>query len=53
MTLIVFFRRAWVILALSTAFWDAYLKGDAFARAWLDGNGPRSVMEGRDEWHVK
>ena len=25
-----------VILALSTAFWDAYLKGDASAKAWLN-----------------
>jgi len=39
-----------VILALSTAFWDAYLKNDAAAKAWLDGNGPRSVMEAEDSW---
>ncbi|MDR3456963.1 MAG: dienelactone hydrolase [Verrucomicrobiae bacterium] len=39
-----------VILALSTAFWDAYLKNDTAARAWLDGNGPRSVMEAEDAW---
>ncbi len=41
------------ILALSTAFWDAYLKGDAHARAWLDGNGPRSVLETKDRWQKK
>ena len=41
------------IRALSTAFWDAYLRRDAAARAWLDGAGPRSVLEPRDEWHVK
>jgi arylsulfatase A-like enzyme len=35
------------ILALSTAFWDAYLKGDAAARAWLDGNGPRGCVGGQ------
>ena len=29
-----------VILALSTAFWDAWLRGDAAAKAWLDGEGP-------------
>ena len=41
------------ILALSTAFWDAYLKGDAAARAWLDGAGPRSVLEVKDRWQAK
>jgi predicted dienelactone hydrolase len=39
-----------VILALSTAFWDAYLRGDADALAWLNGSGPRSVMESTDQW---
>jgi predicted dienelactone hydrolase len=39
-----------VILALSTAFWDAYLRGDAGALAWLNGPGPRSVMEAADRW---
>jgi predicted dienelactone hydrolase len=39
-----------VILALSTAFWDAYLRRNGDARAWLDGAGPRSVMEPRDQW---
>ena len=39
-----------VILALSTAFWDAYLRGDAAALAWLTGAGPRSVMEPADQW---
>lgn len=42
-----------VILALSTAFWDTYLKGDAQAQAWLDGDGPRSVMEKEDRWQTK
>ena len=41
------------ILALSTAFWDTYLRGDAAARAWLQSAGPRSVLEGRDRWQVK
>jgi predicted dienelactone hydrolase len=41
------------ILALSTAFWDAYLKGDAAARAWLDGAGPRGVLETNDRWQTK
>lgn len=42
-----------VILALSTAFWDAYLKGDTQAQSWLDGEGPRSVMEKDDRWQKK
>jgi len=41
------------ILALSTAFWDAWLREDAAARAWLDGNGPRSVLEKEDGWQKK
>lgn len=42
-----------VILALTTAFWDAYLKGDAEAKAWLNGEGPRQVMESGDRWQHK
>jgi predicted dienelactone hydrolase len=41
-----------VILALSTAFWDAYLRGDAEALAWLIGAGLRSVMESDDQWQL-
>ena len=41
------------ILALSTAFWDAHLRGDAAARAWLQGAGPRTVLETRDRWQLK
>lgn len=41
------------ILALSTAFWDAYLRDDAAARAWLDGLGPRAVLEQGDRWQRK
>jgi predicted dienelactone hydrolase len=39
-----------VILALSTAFWDAYLRGDADALAWLNSNRPSTVMEPDDRW---
>ena len=39
-----------VILALSTAFWDACLRGDAQALAWLNGPGPRGVLEAEDQW---
>jgi len=38
------------ILAISTAFWDTWLRGDAGARAWLTGDGPRSVLEAKDRW---
>lgn len=41
------------ILALSTAFWDAWLRRDPDARAWLDGAGPKSVLEPRDRWQHK
>ena len=41
-----------VSLALSTAFWDAYLRGDAEALAWLNGFGPRSVMESDGQWQL-
>ena len=41
------------ILALSTAFWDAYLKDDADARGWLDGDGPRTLLEADDRWQRK
>jgi hypothetical protein len=39
-----------VILALSTAFWDAYLQDNKDALAWLNGTGPRLVMEPADDW---
>jgi predicted dienelactone hydrolase len=42
-----------VVLALSTAFWDAFLRGDAAARAWLESDGPRRVLEPRDAWQWK
>lgn len=43
----------WAILAISTAFWDAMLRQDQAARAWLDGEGPRSVLEPGDRWQHK
>lgn len=42
-----------VVLALSTAFWDAYLRGDAEAKAWLDGAGAMAVLEPQDRWQRK
>jgi hypothetical protein len=39
-----------VILALSTAFWDACLRRDPAARQWLHGPSARSVLEPHDRW---
>lgn len=41
------------ILALSTAFWDAWLGDNPAARNWLNGDGPRSVLEPKDRWQSK
>ncbi len=42
-----------VILALSTAFWDACLGGNAAARTWLDGDDPNAVLEQNDRFMRK
>jgi predicted dienelactone hydrolase len=42
-----------VILALSTAFWDAFLRGDAAAKTWLNGDGPGAILEKADRWQRK
>ncbi len=41
------------ILALSTAFWDAFLKEDPNAKFWLNNNGPRTILEKDDRWDIK
>jgi len=43
------------ILALSTRFWDAYLKGDGEARAWLrsDRAASESGLAAEDRWQWK
>jgi predicted dienelactone hydrolase len=38
------------ILALTTAFWDAELKADPAAKAWLKGEKVRSVLVTADRW---
>ncbi len=38
------------ILALSTAFWDAFLLDNSSARQWLDGDGPKSILQDNDRW---
>jgi len=41
------------ILALTTAFWDAYLRDDQNALQWLDGDGPRKILDKDDRWQRK
>ena len=41
------------ILALSTAFWDAWLKDDQVAQNWLNSDQPREVLEDSDRWQRK
>lgn len=41
------------VLALSTAFLDAYERNDAEAKAWLQGGGPKSILDPRDQWMRK
>jgi predicted dienelactone hydrolase len=40
------------ILALSTAFWDTYLKEDPAAKQWLNSDQVRSVLEQQDRWQI-
>ncbi|MFT3713556.1 MAG: hypothetical protein QM817_38355 [Archangium sp.] len=42
-----------VMRAFTTAFFDAYLRGDAAARAWLDGAGAKALLEPKDAWQTK
>lgn len=41
------------ILAISTAFFDSTLKGEAKAREWLEGKEVRAVLQERDRWQWK
>ena len=41
------------ILAITTAFWDAYLREDPAAKAWLESSAVRDVLEGPDTWQRK
>lgn len=41
------------ILALTTAFWDAQLRGDKDADIWLNGSSARSVLSPEDKWEIK
>lgn len=46
-----------VILAVTTAFWDAFLRNDERAKAWLtaemDDGGVHTVLGPRDRWQHK
>lgn len=42
-----------VILALSTAFWDTYLRDDPTAKSWLTSEAPRKLLEADDKWQTK
>ena len=42
-----------VVLALSTAFFDAFLGRDAAALGWLESDAPRSVLAAGDLWQWK
>lgn len=42
-----------IVLAITTAFWDAWLHDDAPAKTWLDGDGPRSILDTQDRWQRK
>ncbi len=42
------------ILALTTAFWDAYLRDDRAAKEWLDSEkSVRSILDPKDRWETK
>lgn len=41
------------MLAVTTAFWDAYLCNDKEAGQWLDSESVRSVLEKDDVWQKK
>lgn len=41
------------IKAITTAFWDAYLRDDVAAKAWLKTDAVRSVLDKPDRWQSK
>ncbi len=42
-----------VIQAFTTAFWDAYLRGNKDAARWLEGTEAREMLEPGDRWQMK
>jgi predicted dienelactone hydrolase len=41
------------LMAISTAFWDSYLRNDSNARQWLLSDAVRRVLESGDRWQLK
>jgi hypothetical protein len=41
------------IPAVTTAFWDAYLRGDPMAKAWLNSESVNKILEPSDRWQKK
>ncbi len=41
------------ILAVTTAFWDAYLRNDDAAKKWLTGEQVQRVIEKNDRWQTR
>ena len=42
-----------VMLAFTTAFFDAYVNGNTDAKAWLDGAAAKALLEKGDVWQTK
>lgn len=42
-----------VILAVTTAFWDTYLRQNQEARQWLQGAGAKRLLDPQDEWQLQ
>ncbi len=42
-----------VILAFTTAFWDAYLKNSPVAKQWLTGEEAQKILENKDRWQFQ
>ncbi|MFK7865704.1 MAG: alpha/beta hydrolase family protein [Pseudohongiellaceae bacterium] len=42
-----------IIQGLSTAFWDATLRGDQSSLKWLRGEGAISILDPEDSWQFK
>ena len=41
------------VKALSTAFWDSYLRNESEARQWIRGAAVRQVLEAGNRWQTK
>ena len=46
-------RHHKTVLAVTTAFWDAYLRGDPAAKSWLDSDPVRRTLDPADRWQRK